>query len=223
MRSTVTLSQYSCYSFQSKVFSCNYMRNSLIALISQLCLAVLFPAVLYASPIQDTNEGMQALQSGDTVGAMRLFRKAAEQGYAPAQAQLAIILDRSENNEEAFAWYQKAADQNDAEGQYGLGMMYLAGDGIEKDETQGIQLIEAAAQQNLTRAMISIFHFYEKGLHGLPADTQQAVNWLERIAATDNKWAAELLASAYRNGELGVTPNDEKALFWESKLQNSAR
>ena len=34
---------------------------------------------------------------------------------------------------EAAKWYQKAADQGDADAQYNLGVMYDNGDGVEQD------------------------------------------------------------------------------------------
>lgn len=184
--------------------------------------SMLFTTAVFAGPAEDTQKGMDAFLSGDTVGAMRLYRKAAEQGYAPAQEKLAHILDQSEFNEEALEWFRKAAEQNNAEGQYGLGMMYLAGDGVEKDTEQALQLIQTAAEQGLLRAMMSMFHISKNGEHGHPVDLKLAVSWLEKIAASDNQWAIEKLAKGYRNGELGLAINDEKALFWESRLKKSA-
>jgi len=40
------------------------------------------------------------------------FRKSAEQGYAPAETELAIRL-MNKNDEEAYQWFQKAADQGE--------------------------------------------------------------------------------------------------------------
>lgn len=171
-----------------------------------------------ATPQEDTRKGMKAFHQGDTVGAMRLYRKAAEQGYASAQEKLANILDQSELNEEAIKWFRKAAEQDNAEGQYGLGMMYLTGDGIEVDLEQGLSLITAAAEQRMFRAMLGMFNFYKNGDHGLQVDLKQAVYWLEKMAISDNQWAIEKLAQAYRHGELGLAPNEEKAMTWESKL-----
>ena len=193
----------------------------MVFFLSLVC--VFSSSALFAGPEADTKKGMEAFLEGDTVGAMRLYRKAAEQGYAPAQEKLAYILDQSEFNEEAIEWFRKAADQNNAEGQYGLGMMYLIGDGIEKDPAKALQLIEAAAQQGLLRAMMSMFHFSRNGDHGLAVNLQQAVSWLEKIALLDNQWAIEKLARAWRKGELGLAVDNEKAGYWEDKLRNRGR
>jgi len=182
------------------------------------CFFLSWAITISATPQEDTRKGMEAFHEGDTVGAMQFYRKAAEEGYAPAQEKLANILDQSELNEEAILWFSKAAEQNNAEGQYGLGMMYLTGDGIDIDTEQGIGLITAAAEQGLFRAMVSMFHFFENGDHGLQVDLKQAVYWLEKMAISDNQWAIERLAKAYRSGELGLTASEEKAVVWEDKL-----
>ncbi len=44
-------------------------------------------------------------------------------------------------------WYQKAADQGDATGQYFLGFMYEAGLGVTKNEVEAAQWYRKAAEQ----------------------------------------------------------------------------
>ena len=66
----------------------------------------------------------------DDVEAVKWYRKAAEQNYAPAQYNLGLCYDHgdgvAENQVEAVKWYRKAAEQNDAEAQYNLGICYEA-------------------------------------------------------------------------------------------------
>lgn len=181
--------------------------------------SLLWSTALFASPEEETRQGMEAFLEGDHVGAMQFYRKAAEQGYAPAQAKLAAILDRSERNEEALLWYQKATEQNYAEAQFGLGMMYLTDNGVEKDIEKGLTLVHAAAKQGESSAMMAMYHFSNNGDHGMQVDLKQAIYWLEKIASSGNQWAIGEIAGAYRNGGMGLTINDEKASFWESKLQ----
>ena len=60
---------------------------------------------------QQMKNGVLAYTRADIINAMKWFRKAAEQGHAPAQTRLARLLDTSEQNQEAFKWYQLAAEQ----------------------------------------------------------------------------------------------------------------
>ena len=58
---------------------------------------------------------------------MPALRRAADDGYAPAQSLYGYILDKAEYNEEAAQYFiRRAADQGDADGQYGLAMLYAA-------------------------------------------------------------------------------------------------
>ena len=213
MKSEITATHYFNIQTDYRIFILQKYIRLIIA-----CFFLCWVITISATPQEDTRKGMEAFHEGDTIGAMQLYRKAAEEGYAPAQEKLANILDQSELNEEAITWFRKAAEQNNAEGQYGLGMMYLTGDGIETDPEQGLGLITAAAEQGLFRAMVSMFHFFKNGDHGLQVDLKQAVYWLEKMAVSDNQWAIERMAKAYRHGELGLVASEEKATVWEDKL-----
>jgi len=60
--------------------------------------------------------------------AMAWYRKSAEQGFAPAQTNLGILLETGgqieRNYKEAASWYRKAAEQGNAAAQFNLGLIY---------------------------------------------------------------------------------------------------
>jgi len=70
----------------------------------------------------------------DRPHAAKLYRQAAQLGYAPAQANLAEMFVKGEGVEKddgaAFGWFAAAAAQGLAEGQHGLGACYESGDGV---------------------------------------------------------------------------------------------
>lgn len=132
---------------------------------------------------KDTALAEKSYRNGDLVYAMALWRKAAEQGYAPAQVRLADTLDVSEEDKEAVMWYQKAAAQGNSAGEYGLGLMYLRGEGIEKNEEKGRSLILQAANKNYMNAMRLMMDSYKTGIAGLPVDLEQAGIWEDKIYA----------------------------------------
>lgn len=47
----------------------------------------------------------------------------------------------------AAMWYQKAAEQHHAGGQYNLGLMYQHGKGVAKDEARALVWYQSAAKQ----------------------------------------------------------------------------
>ena len=154
---------------------------------------LLWACVAVADPERDMALANLAYERGDVVDAIARLRQAAEQGYPPAQVRLAYILDKSEQNTEALSWYQRAAEQGDPEGQYGLGQMYLTGEGGEKNLEQGRFWITRAAESGFAAAMRALVLNYERGGMGLPVDPEQALHWLRRAADQGDQWAIKRL------------------------------
>jgi TPR repeat protein len=73
----------------------------------------------------------------DPEQALAWFQKAAEQGVADAQFNLALIYAQgkgvAKDDQQALAWYRKAADQGSAQAQFNLGVIYAQGEGVAKD------------------------------------------------------------------------------------------
>lgn len=136
-----------------------------------------------AGPQQDTEAAESAYRKGDLMGALALWKKAAEAGYAPAQVRLASALDDAQQDEEAVQWYRKATEQGSVAGEYGLGMMYLKGEGIAKDNEKARFHILRAANQNFVPALRTMFELYKAGGGGLPADQAEAAKWEDRMYA----------------------------------------
>lgn len=142
----------------------------------------LLSAVALADPAQDTAHAEEAFRAGDLVKAMALLKRAAEQNHPPAMARLGEFLDLAEENEEAVRWFRKAVDLGSAAGEFGLGRMYAAGEGIEKN-------------------------------------AEKAVYWIRRAAEKDYLPAVEMMAQAYRMGDLGLVIDAKQSQFWEMRMQ----
>lgn len=86
----------------------------------------------------------------DYVAAANWFRIAAEQGYAKAQHNLALMYENgqgvSQDSAEAAKWYHMAAEQGLASSQNNLGSMYEAGAGVTQDHTEAIKWYRRAAE-----------------------------------------------------------------------------
>lgn len=125
----------------------------------------------------------RALGEGDLIAGMRLLRAAAQAGEARAQARLGEILDKAEEDKEAVAWYRKAAEQGDAAGQFGLGMAYLAGEGVPRDAGTALVWIRRAAEQDFQNAVEAMADAYRDGSLGLAPDAVEAARWAARATA----------------------------------------
>jgi hypothetical protein len=75
----------------------------------------------------------------------RLFRMAADRGYAIAQNNLGGLLDAEKKHEEAFRYYALAADQGLTTAENNLGCCYQRGRGTEVDLGKARYWFERAA------------------------------------------------------------------------------
>lgn len=171
--------------------------------------------VSLAGPAEDYQSALKSYQDGDVVGAMPGLRKAANAGHAKAQVLLAELLDRAEIDEEAAGYYRKAAEQGDADGMFGYGVMLAAGEGIKKDLNEGRRWIQKAAEQGHPQAVNVIAQAYLKadlGLADKDRNSIEALRWVELAAKNDYLPAVDALADAYRAGSgLPVAANDKLA------------
>jgi TPR repeat protein len=136
-----------------------------------------------AGPVQDTELAEVEFARGDLVASLSLWRKAAEQGYAPAQARMGDMLDKAEEDDAAVEWYRKAAAQGNAAGEDGLGQMYAKGEGVKKDLEQARLYIEKAADKNYVPSLLALMDAYRRGGLGIVADAAKADALEARVIA----------------------------------------
>jgi uncharacterized protein len=183
----------------------------------------LFAAVAIAGPDDDYRAGLAAYKGGDMTGAMSRLKKPADQGYAPAQALLADILDKADFNDEAVAYYRKAADQGHPDGEYGLGTMYAAGEGVKRDLATARTWITRAAEKGHAQAINTLAQAYMTG--GLALDESSragsaGLQWVRRSADYGFLPSLEYLANAYRTGALGLAIDVKQAEALEARVRS---
>ena len=138
-------------------------------------------AVSMAFPLQTL---MIALAGGTCVGINAILSKAlGEKDFA-----------------KAAEWYQKALDSGkelDAEArvraQYYLGMLYLDGKGVTRDEEAAAALIGRSAEDGFAKAQYQMGLLCEAG-RGVERDEDAARRWYELAAEQDYAAAKEKLA-----------------------------
>ena len=111
----------------------------------------------------------------------------AVQGHLKAGSifdSLAISGDLKSNTNlvEVFKWYQKAADQDQPEAQFKLGMMYYKGNGVPQDLSKAAHWFEKAAVQGDAYAQFNFGLMCEKG-EGVAKDLSKAADWYKKAAA----------------------------------------
>ena len=174
----------------------------------------------WAGPAEDFVAGSKSYENGDVVGSIKILRPSADAGYAPAQALLGYVLDYSEYDEEAVAYYRKAADQGNADGQFGLGTMLSTGEGVKKDPAEARRWISLAAEQGHKQAINVIAQAHLSGQLGIAEAERQgegALKWVKLAADNGYLPAVDALVQAYRKGGMGLAADAAAAAQWQAK------
>lgn len=146
-------------------------------IVRQLCLLLALAsagAVAQTDAKALTDKAEAAFRTGDLIVAMGLLRQAADAGHGPAQSRLADMLDAAEQDAEAVVWYRKAAAQNDAHGEYGLGRMLAHGEGVARDPVEALLWYRRAAEKNHVFAIEALARAYRSGDLGLDRNIAEA-------------------------------------------------
>ena len=88
----------------------------------------------------------------DPATAQNWFRRAADHGSVEAKVKLAEMAVLEEKFEEAFLWFSKAADQDDADAAFNVGSLYYVGRGVPKDEAKATEYYRKAARLGMPEA-----------------------------------------------------------------------
>jgi uncharacterized protein len=88
----------------------------------------------------------------DPAAAEKWFRRAADHGSVEAQVKLAEVAVLDGNDAEAFHWFSKAADQDDADAAFNVGSLYYTGQGVAKDEVKAAEYYRKAARLGMGEA-----------------------------------------------------------------------
>jgi TPR repeat protein len=115
------------------------------------------------------------------------YRKAAEQGFAQAQCDLAIKLGISGNPNEGIIWLRKAAQNGVADAQDVLGGCYLGHNSLcwtnfPKDPVEAVKWLSKAAEQGNAEAQGNLGECYFRG-QGATEDYVLAYKWVNLAAA----------------------------------------
>ena len=161
----------------------------------------------------------------DDAQAFIWFRRAAEQGFAPAQYEIGTMYAAGQgvqqDNTQAVAWYQKAAAQGNTDAQKVLNTMQANMTGNNERPVRGaggqdaVQAVRRAAAQGLAQAQYNLGLMYAEG-RGVQRDDVQAVAWYQKAAAQGFAQAQNNLGLMYAEGR-GVQRDDVQAVAWLQK------
>ena len=102
------------------------------------------------------------------------------------------LLGSTQDLDQAFKWYTKAAVQGNPTAQYDLGIMYADGIGVPQDYALAIEWFTKSAEQGDLDAQVILGIRYENGV-GVPQDYKQAAKWYTKATEQGHSLAQSYL------------------------------
>ena len=167
-----------------------------------------------ATPEQYFEAADKADKADDMIAATHLYRLAAEGGHAQAQVRLGMILFESGYVKQALDFYQKAAEQGNADGMFGEGMIVMGGELGKPDFVEARRLFAQAAESGHALSLHKLADAYISGGMGLDDVVRsgpEALSWIRRAADANYVPAVEALGNAYRVGLYGLAIDVKQA------------
>jgi TPR repeat protein/Zn-dependent protease with chaperone function len=155
--------------------------------------------------------------------AVRLYKLAADQGNAQAQANLghAYLVGAgglAKDESEGVRLFRLAAEQGNGTGQANLGYAYLQGlGGLTKDPSEAVRLYRLSAAQGNSVGQANLGLAYIRGTGGLEVNPVEAVRLFQLSAARGNAIGQNNLGYCYENGVGGLSRDVEQAVAWYRK------
>ena len=137
----------------------------------------------------------------------------------PCKLALAQSSEQASARKKAIADLKEIAYAGNVAAQVQLGVIYLTGDGVAKDDAEAVKWLRKAADQDNALGERYLAEMYFKG-RGVPADTTEAAKWLRLAAEQGDAESEHNLAVLYTQGE-GVPRNVKEAANWMHKVRGA--
>jgi TPR repeat protein len=138
------------------------------------------------------------LFASDLDAAVAWMRKAADQGYVPAQYWLGFLLEwksdwNGEATEEALKLYRLAADKGYMSAYSGIGLIHALGRGVPVDGKLAFENLGKAANAGGARIQVLLGDWLKKGIGEVPPNLQLARRWYQIAAESGDQEAKNKL------------------------------
>lgn len=176
-----------------------------VELLTQAAAQNYRPALIALAQIYGTAKGVEQ----NLPLALRYASKAADQGDAKAMTLVGDLLMLDHQEEQAYAWYTRAAEAGHLDA-----MTKLAFACAEKEPRRAYELALEPAKQGDAKACYLLGALFYTG-RGVEANLAEAVAWTRRAAEAGDAVSQFNLGVSYRDGK-GVKSNADEAVRWFS-------
>lgn len=122
------------------------------------------------------------------------------------------------NTEQAFRWYEAAANAGDVEAQDTMGDIFLDGKWVKQDVLSAVKWYGKGAAQSSPYAQYSLGLMFYNGYPTFPQDYEQALGWFYQSAVQCFVAAQYALGDMYYEGS-GVKQSNVQAYAWFSLVK----
>jgi len=161
-------------------------------------------------------DGLVLVRQGKWAKAIKKFSELARNGHAQSQFSLGLIyhLGRGvpKNIKKAYGLYKASALQDHPPAVNNLGMMYLNGEYVAKNQDIAFKLFLRASADH-AQAKDNLAQAYENGW-GTDVDIDKAINFYELAGVQGYKLGYYHLAQVYEEGRGGTPVDMKKAIKW---------
>jgi hypothetical protein len=147
-------------------------------------------------------------------GMYALLPATPEQGENPPAAETVIErpLEQAKSPFASDPQLVTDAEGGNAKAQFRLGMAYLKGEGVDRDQPTALKWIGKSAEQGYSEAQYTLGVMHHAG-RGALQSFPLAFKWFELAAQQNHAEAQYSLGILYRNGQ-GVAVDKSKAYVW---------
>jgi len=161
-------------------------------------------------------DGLVLVRQGKWGKAIKEFRELADTGHAQSQFSMGLIyhLGRGLTKDlaKAYSLYKASALQEHPPAINNLGMMYLNGDYVEKNQAVAFIMFERASAEH-AQAKDNLGRCFENGW-GAEQDIEQAMNFYELAGDDGYKLGYYHLAQLHEEGRGGAPVDIKQAITW---------
>jgi TPR repeat protein/serine/threonine protein kinase len=152
----------------------------------------------------------------DVQEAIRMYKLAAEQGFAPAMNNLGDLYYHGtkvpRDDAEAIRWYRMAVQRGNASAANTLGVMYQNGRGLPKNDQEAATLYRQSAEKGHVLGRYNLAVMLRDG-NGVGQNHAEAARWFRLAADQGDMDAQANLGWMYREG-LGVPQDYRESVRW---------
>ena len=141
---------------------------------------------------------------------------------ASSVAVVQLVAEQTKTDQKPIKEVKAKAEAGDAESEVELGLRYLDGKDVPKNQVEAVKWYRKAAEQNYARAQTNLGACYEEGA-GVAKDQVEAIKWFRKAADQNYAGAQYNLGLCYYRRRRGEGSGSGGEMVSQSRRTESRR